>query len=371
LAVSAEPVVIVASAEFALKSSPVRRTLEDRLVDDLRSMLAKAGFAGFSIEKHAARVVIRGIGDATFAARCCAKVFGVAYAAPATLLPASMDDVNVAITKAAEESLVKGQSFAIRAHRSSPSPLSRRDIEVQGGSEVLRALNDRNPKVDLRHPDVTILVDLAGDRAYVYRSKLQGPGGLPLSSQWKMLAILDSGPLSILAAYAMMRRGCLVELLVPISQKRALFEKERQLRCARILGAFVARPNYKAFLLDFDGQLAGKVEENPSYAECRHLARRMGVQFAGQKKFRGIVFSDVVGEILPESQMQDATKAVPVFTPLIGMDKGDLEDLCALTGIAREDLSLQLELEKDPSEAIGRMPELGILTDDAVQELLF
>jgi thiamine biosynthesis protein ThiI len=367
--VSGEPVVIVASSESALKSSPVRRTLEDRLVDDLRSALSKAGFSSFSIDKHAARVVIRGIEDTAAAARYCARVFGVAYAAPATLLPASMGEVSTAVAQVAEESLKIGQSFAIRAHRSSPSPLSRRDVEVQGGSQVLQVLKNRNLKVDLKHPDVTVLVDLAGDRAYVYRSKLSGPGGLPLSSKWKMLAILDSGPLSILAAYAMMRRGCLVELLVPTSQKWTIFDKGRQLHYAKILGELVARPNYKAFLLNIDSPLS--VFKDLGNAKCRHLTRALGIQLATQKRFRGIVFSDVVGEITSEQQMQGTTKALPVFTPLIGMNKGDLMELSALMGIGKEELLQQLGLEEASQAVTDRLPESVSLSEGAISDFVF
>lgn len=77
-----EPVLLVASAEFTLKSSPVRRTLEQRLIDDLKITLSRAGFEGFTIEKHAARIVVRDLHDTESAARSCAKVFGVAYAVP-------------------------------------------------------------------------------------------------------------------------------------------------------------------------------------------------------------------------------------------------------------------------------------------------
>jgi thiamine biosynthesis protein ThiI len=338
-------------------------------VDDIRSTLTRSGFSGFSIEKHAARLVIRGIADPEAAARCCAKVFGVVYAAPATLLPASMNEVTEAITRVAEKNLGTGQSFAIRAHRSQPSPLSRREVEVQGGSVVLSALQNRTVKVDLKHPDLTILVDLAGDRAYVYRDKLAGPGGLPLSSQWKMLGVLDSGPLSILAAYTMMRRGCLVELLIPISQKKALFQKERQLRYAKALGERVARPNYKAFILDFDAQTHGRIDELAG-AECRQLARTMAMRLAEVKKFRGLVFSDVVGQISADSRLRVTT--LPVFTPLIGMDRGDLLELCEMTGVAQDELLLQLESEEDTSRAVTTViPEFDVFADGVVQEFPF
>ena len=89
-----EPVVIVASAEFTLKSSPVRRTLEQRLIDDLPVALSRAGFHGFTVEKYGE---VRGSWPLRIrlGIRCqiLHKVFGVAYAAPASLLPPSMHAV--------------------------------------------------------------------------------------------------------------------------------------------------------------------------------------------------------------------------------------------------------------------------------------
>ena len=146
--------------------------------------------------RTAGRITIKGIRNADDAARRCSRIFGVAYAAPAIMLPASMNTVIETIVKLASEGLKPGQSFAIRAHRATASPLSRREVEIKGGSEVLHSLKDN--QVNLDKPDVTVFVDLVGDRAYVYRERLSGPGGLPLSSQWKMLVVLDSGPLSIL-----------------------------------------------------------------------------------------------------------------------------------------------------------------------------
>ncbi len=348
----AEPVVLVASAEFTLKSSPVRRTLEQRLLDDLRTELTRAGFDGFSVQKHAARVVIRGLRETASAAHFCSKVFGVAYAAPAFLLPASMEDVTQTIVRLAKQGLEAGQSFAIRSHRSTPSSLSRRDIEVLGGAEVLRVLKDRAVKVNLENPDVTIFVDLADDRAYVYREKLHGPGGLPLSSQWRMLAPLESGPLTILAAYAMMRRGCLVELLIPVSESIPQFSKEYQLNLARKLREFVTRPNYRAFILDFGALISDRSSGHSlGYTASRYLVRRAAVKFAETRRFRGIIFSDVAGEVRSKfGAVRSESVQLPVFHPLIGLDVEDLLEMCRLTSIPVEDIHSQVNLENDRSD---------------------
>ncbi len=326
-----------------MKSSPVRRTLEQRLIDDLRFTLTRDGFDGFRIGKDAARLVIHGLREAKIAAQLCSKVFGVAYAAPAILLPASMEPVLQSIVNLATAELQPGQSFAIRAHRSTQGPLSRRDIEIKGGSEVLHALKDKGVRVDLGAPDVTFQVDLAGENAYLYDEKLQGPGGLPLSSQWKMLLVLDSGPLSLLAAYAMMRRGCLVELFIPISNIKPAFAKENQLNLARTLRQLVTRPTYRAFTIDFDKMIRGLEEEANQLFSSRNLVRLAAAKFAKEKKFKGLVFADIADRIGLVDGLGAAALDLPVFTPLIGLDSEDLIDLARLAGINVAELFPQVE----------------------------
>jgi len=344
-----EPVVVVASAEFTLKSSPVRRTLEQRLIDDLRVALARAGFEGFTVGKHAARLVVHGLSESAtkLAAECFVKVFGVAYAVPATLLPSSMDMVLQETVQIAQASLKPGQSFAVRCHRSIPNSLHSREIEIKGGSEVLRAMKDSNVRVDLKKPDVTISVDLAGDRVYAYGNRLQGPGGLPLSSQWKMLAVLDSGPLSILAAYAMMRRGCLVELFIPLSETFPLFKRDRQLELAAKLRALVTRPAYKAYTVKVEPY---SDQGSSDFADARWHVRKAALQVAKEKRFRGIIFSDVTGELnLDYQTIQTADNKVlsPIFYPLLGLETEDLIEMCRRAGIAEDELFSQIGLENE------------------------
>ena len=343
--------MLVASAEFTLKSSPVRRTLEQRLMDDLKVGMTRKGLDGFNIEMDAGRIIVRGVRDAEIAARCCARVFGVAYAAPASVLPASMSGVMKMIVEMAEKSLSPGQSFAIRSHRATPSPLSRREVEIKGGSEVLRVLNSSGVKVDLTNPDLTIFVDLVDDRAYVYREKLTGPGGLPLSSQWKMLLILDSGPLSVLAAYAMMRRGCLIEPLLPLSDRLSFFARDQQLQLGQNLRDLVTRPSYRIFTLEFDQSFRNA--SSLAYPEARWLARKAGTRLAAEKRFKGVVFSDVAGPI-GVRQPQDAVDSrmnPPIFQPLIGLSSEDLSTMCKEVGIAEDRLLSQMELERSAPDS--------------------
>jgi thiamine biosynthesis protein ThiI len=326
------------------------------------------GLDRFRLEKDAGRIIVRGAQASEIAARCCARVFGVAYAAPAILLPASMDSVVEAIVRLATEALKPAQSFAIRTHRATPSPLSRHEIEIEGGSEVLRALKGKAVKVDLTNPDVTIFVDLVGDHAYVYNQRLTGPGGLPLSSQWRMLLILDSGPLSLLAAYSMMRRGCLVEPLLPLSDSIPFFARGPQLRLARRLRDLVTRPSYRTFTLEFDRSVGGGRTSSFGYFDARRLVRSAGAKLAAEKKFRGMVFSDVTGDLgaLHESVGDQASP--PIFQPLIGLSSEELVDMCKQVDLVEEDLIAQLELENQKSSST--VPDFSEYLDQAKFEQL-
>ncbi len=367
---AAQPVVLVASAEFTLKSYPVRRTLEQRLIDDLKFALTRAGFDGFRIEKNAARLVVIGAKGPGNPAIHCSSVFGVAYAAPAQLLMnVSLADVTGTIRAVAEQRLGAGQSFAVRAHRSTPGNISRRDVEINGGAEVLQSMKQQGVTVDLDDPDLTFYVDLVGDDAYVYCERLPGPGGLPLSSQWKMLAVLDSGPLSVLAAYAMMRRGCVVELFIPTSGTVEGLAAQTQLALARRLDQLVTRPNHKAFTLEIDQLLEKNSDRSHLLTGAwKPLVRSLAARFAKEKRFKAIVLGDVSGNL----EASTVTKAeLPVFSPLLGLDAEDLAELSSLARVSNDELMLNEELKYSLSNLQGR--DIGFTTEfgHLVRELKF
>jgi thiamine biosynthesis protein ThiI len=348
---SEEPVVIVASAEFVLKSSPVRRSMEQRLIDDLKFALRKAGFEDVKMKKTAGRIIINGITDTTSAATICSRVFGVAYASPATKVDCLPPVIKNTIVQTAKDVMLPGQSFAIRCHHSSPSDVSTRTIEIEGGTEVLKALHERNIRVKLNHPDRLISADLFEESAYVYTTKISGPGGLPISSQWKMLALFDSGPLSLFAAYVMMRRGCLVQLLIPPSIDNANAATNQKLELARKLRNFVTREKYNTFVMN-----VGPV--NPP----KQSIRLTGIEIARKKRFKGVIFADVDGPISPSLVLSEKSREVglPIFQPLMGFDRQDLNELCGIFDIDWAEVDAELSQEKSalnesllPSESLN------------------
>jgi thiamine biosynthesis protein ThiI len=265
-----------------------------------------------------------------------------------------MEDIMSEIVSTASETMSSGQSFAIRCHRSSRNSISTQEVARKGGSEVLNKLG-RGVRVNLSAPDVTISVDLSEKGAFVYTSKQRGPGGLPLSSQWKMLAILDSGPLSLFAAYVMMRRGCLAHLLIPVHATDGASALSKQLRLASKLRSFVTRENYHAFIIELD-----KAFDDNSKQTTRMLA----LEIAQDHHFRGIILADIVGQVAFHKRLAERSLelGVPVFQPLIGFDRDDLMELSRVFDIEQPEIEAALPLGSDlsPESSIGSTADFRV-----------
>ena len=172
-----------------------------------------------------------------------------------------------------------------------------------------------------------------------------------MSSQWKMLALLDLGPLSILAAFAMMRRGCVVELLVPTSDTIPRLSSSAQLALAEKVGRLVTRPNYKAFTFEIDEQLDGKLT---AHANWRKAIRTMAVKFAREERFRGAIFGDTSGDLSSLGGRYSTSSQVPIFYPLLGLEQEELAELSNRVGIDQSELLPNSDLvwsDKSETEA--------------------
>ena len=99
--------------------------------------------------------------------------------------------------------------FRVSAHRSNKL-FPQTSMEM--AQAISRHLLNQFPvlKVNLKHPKVTFYVDWGREEVHLYCSKIPGPGGLPVGSSGKVLALISSGFDSPVASWMMMRRGAKV-----------------------------------------------------------------------------------------------------------------------------------------------------------------
>lgn len=207
-------VILVRYAEVGLKSRQVRDRFERMLVDNIMSMFVQEKIEAI-LEREGARILIR-TDDVERAAGVLRRIFGVASVSPVIAHCSSeMDEIASTVVALSEELLHEGSTFAIRARREGTHPYTSMELAREVGSAVLEANREKMVKVDLTAPDVTIFIEVRGPRAYVYTERFDGPGGLPLGSQGRVIAVIEREK-DLLAAWLMMKRGCRAAIITDV-----------------------------------------------------------------------------------------------------------------------------------------------------------
>ncbi len=197
--------ILIRYAEMGLKSRSVRRRFESILIDNLMSSLAYEGIEGLVTSEYG-RIFVE-VDDPSKASRPLSRVFGVSSISLVVRCSSDMDDMKRKIADFSKPLLSKGQSFAVRARRTGNHTYTSMDLGRELGSAVYLANEEKGIRVDLTAPDVEVFAEVREKKAYLFSSYIPGPGGLPLGSQGKVVALLRKER-DALAAWLIMKRGC-------------------------------------------------------------------------------------------------------------------------------------------------------------------
>ena len=255
------------------------------------------------------------------------RVFGIANYAVATRAPADFEGLADAIVSRLPPK-ESAHSFRVHVRRADqkypvPSPDLARDL----GSKVWYA---RGWQVDLENADLVISVEIVPGAAFVYMGREAGAGGLPTGTGGRLVALLSGGIDSPVAAWRMMRRGCYVSLvhfhsapfLSNVSQEKAR-------RLAEVLTRYQLRS--RLYLVPFgelQRQITLSVPGDLRVVVYRRMMLRIAQRIAFDVRARALVTGDVVGQVASQTLDNmvaiDQASLVPIFRPLVGMDKEEI-----------------------------------------------
>ena len=254
-------------------------------------------------------------------------VFGVANYAVASRVPLDFEGMAEAIV-AQLPPKESAQSFRVLVRRADPkfavpSPDLARDL----GSRVWTA---RGWKVDLDHADLVIRVEILPGAAFLYMGREQGLGGLPMGTGGRLVALLSGGIDSPVAAWRMMKRGCNVTMVhfhsAPFLSNTS---QEKARRLAEVLTRYQLKS--KLYLVPFgelQRQITLSVQGDLRVIIYRRLMLRIAQRIASHVRARGLVTGDVIGQVasqtLDNMAVIDQAAQMPVFRPLVAMDKEEI-----------------------------------------------
>jgi thiamine biosynthesis protein ThiI len=322
-------VVLISTAEFTLKSHPVRQLLIRLLKRHIRFNLKRFGLENYRIIQAGGLLVVAGLGDAEKTAKELAQIFGVAHADACQPTQLDLGEIAECAAKQAQQKLKIGETFAIRARNFEPSKIRGKEIEIRAGSEVLSRLPS-GVKVNLSNPDHTVRVFYGAKEAYISTARFNGPGGLPIGSQGSLLGLATDPALAPLSFYLLMKRGAMVwPVIANLPPPIGGVPLHQTLQGLRTIRRYVPKNTYTARLITLDEGTRNAltaVSPNVQRFFCVRLVFRAVKHLA--RNALGLVTPDRFGqggvESLKDLRAADEVAGFPVYRPLLTLDETDM-----------------------------------------------
>lgn len=318
---------VVHYQEIALKGKN-RPWFLARLMRNLRRATADLDVTSVKSVMGRIEVVLGPTADPAQVGERIGRTFGIANYSYAGRAPLDLDAIAKAIlADLGDRSCASFRVSARRADKRFPMPSPQIEREIGG-----RIHEARGWKVDLSDPELTIHVQMLTHDAFYYFGKERGAGGLPTGTAGRVACLLSGGIDSPVAAWRMMKRGCDVTLIhfhsYPILS-RASMEKARQL--AAVLTTYQQKSRlYLVPFGDIQQQVLLAVPGPMRVVVYRRLMLRIAERIGRMRRAQALVTGDAVGQVASQTlenlAVVGAAARLPLFRPLIGMDKDEIMD---------------------------------------------
>ncbi|WP_213818458.1 tRNA uracil 4-sulfurtransferase ThiI [Garciella nitratireducens] len=323
-----EKVILVRYGEISLKGLN-RSYFMNQLYRNMKAALAE--YEEVHIEQIQGRYLVKCLKeDIEQVVQSLTRVFGIVSISPAFQLENDLYKIKkMALDLIKKQEWIK--TFKVETKRANKNfPLTSPEISKEIGAHILTYTN--HLKVDVHHPDIKIYVEIR-DKAYVYHEIIPGVGGLPVGSNGKAALLISGGIDSPVAGYMTAKRG--VELIAvhfhsfPFTSDRA---KEKVVDLTRILTQY-AGP-IKLFIVPFakiQTEIGEKCEERQTTLIMRRFMMKIAEKIAIQEEAKVLITGESIGQVASQTleslTVTNAAVSIPVFRPLIGMDKQEITEI--------------------------------------------
>lgn len=324
-----QEVILVKLGEIVLKGLN-RRTFEDRLLKNIRRRIARAG--NFEVYSMQSTIYIEPKdedADIDEAEERISKIFGVIGYARACVCEKDMDAITKMAPEYLNDTLAGFKTFKVESKRADKKfPLGSMEISREVGAALLCA----NPhiSVDVHNPEITVRVEIREKAAYIHGETKPGAGGIPVGTGGKAAILISGGLDSPVAAWMMAKRG--VELIAihfaspPYTSQRAEQKVHSLLRqVAKYSGRIML---FVVPFTEIQELIKDNCPEEVFTLIMRRMMMRISQEIAIKEGCQALITGESVGQVasqtMPAIACTDAVTSMPVFRPLIGMDKDEV-----------------------------------------------
>lgn len=297
--------ILIRYGELALKGEVTRKHFELTLVANIKDVLDSKKIP-FELKRERGRFYLY-TDKINESIDILKKIFGIYSVSPAVKTQSDMDSISKYAVDISKKVLNKEKSFALRVTRTGNHDFTSQDVAVKVGADICKATA---AKVNLTKPDFELFIEIRNKTAFIFTEKIRGVGGLPLGTQGKVLALVNS-PKSLLAAWYLMRRGC-EAVFVNIDTKHN-----------KSIRSFARNWYVQEDVINVD-------------VHGKNLYQKLN-KIASEKDCNAIVTShslyDAKSKFLTDTKLLKQYTELPVLHPLIIMDQKTVTEKCKEIGL--------------------------------------
>lgn len=257
------------------------------------------------------------------------KVFGIQTYSPVIRTEKTLEAIKKTALEIMQAVYKSGMTFKVNTKRADHHfEYDTNQLNLMVGDYLFDNLQD--PKVEMKHPDVVLRLEVRQDAVYISNQLLHGPGGMPVGTAGKAVMMLSGGIDSPVASYLALKRGVDIEMVhffsPPYTSDKAL-AKAKELTgilanyCGKI--TFIAVP-----FAEIQETIKEKLPEGYLMTIQRRFMLRLADMIREKRKGLAIFNGESVGQVA--SQTLESMAAInnvtttPVIRPVATMDKTEI-----------------------------------------------
>ncbi len=259
------------------------------------------------------------------------RVFGIVSIVVAYPAAKDIDQLEQTLVSNFSEELIAASTFKVIAKRSDKTfHMTSPQICEEIGGRLLERFP--NLSVDVHSPEVNVYVEIR-ETGYVHLDRIAGAGGMPSGSNGKAMLLLSGGIDSPVAGYMIGKRGVQLEAIhffsYPYTSDRA---KDKVLKLGKIIAGYTG--SLKVHIVPFTDiqlQIRDKCPEEHLTLVMRRFMMQISQRIAEKRGCSALITGESIGQVASQTMgalaVTDDAVTMPVFRPLIGMDKEEIVEI--------------------------------------------
>lgn len=325
-------IILVKYGEMVLKGLN-KKTFEDMLTKNIKRRLKSLGH--FQLTSAQSTTYITPLDediDLEEVVDRVSKIFGIAALCRACVCEKDFSDVTAKAVEYCADALGGARTFKVNAKRSDKAfPMKSPEICAELGGVLLEKFPHLT--VDVKEPDVIVTVEIRDTNAYVHAENIKGAGGLPVGSSGKAMLLLSGGIDSPVAGWMMAKRGVHIAAIhyvsPPYTSDRAQLKVEQL--CEKLTDWCGGIAFYCVPFTELQEAIKDHCPEEFFTIIMRRLMMEIAQRIAEKDNCLALITGESVGQVASQTMAAiactDAVCRIPVFRPLVGMDKTEIIEI--------------------------------------------